>query len=409
MSGSARDDRRQRDQVDLPRLLREERPRGRRLVAARAAQRPDPDVHQCRDGAVQERLHRRREAALSPRHDRAEMRARRRQAQRSRQCRLHGAPPHLLRDAGEFLLRRLLQGTGDRARLEPDHEGIRARRRTSSSSRSMPTTRRRPRSGARSPASRTSASSASATSDNFWQMGDTGPCGPCSEIFIDQGPSLQGGPPGSPDEDGDRFLEFWNLVFMQFEQIEPGNRVALPRPSIDTGMGLERMAAILQGVHSNYDTDLFRALIEAVAHAIGRGPEERDARLLPGHRRPPAGLLLPGRGRRPALERGARLRAPPHHAARHAPRAAPRRARPDHVAPRAGARARDGPAPIPNSSRAEALIVETLRLEETRFRRTLERGLAILDDETPRLTARPVASRARPPSRSTTPTASRST
>src|SRR5215213_2753757 len=95
------------------------------------------------------------------------------------------------------------------------------------------------------------------TSDNFWQMGDTGPCGPCSEIFIDQGEALAGGPPGSPDEDGDRFLEFWNLVFMQYEQIEPGNRVPLPKPSIDTGMGLERMAAVLQGVHSNYDTDLF--------------------------------------------------------------------------------------------------------------------------------------------------------
>src|SRR4029079_13285825 len=112
-----------------------------------------------------------------------------------------------------------------------------------------------------------------ATADNFWSMGDIGPCGPCSEIFIDQGPQLQGGPPGSPDEDGDRFLEFWNLVFMQYEQIEPGNRVNLPKPSIDTGMGLERMAAILQGVHSNYDTDLFRTLIEAVAHATGIAPE----------------------------------------------------------------------------------------------------------------------------------------
>ena len=111
------------------------------------------------------------------------------------------------------------------------------------------------------------------TSDNFWQMGDTGPCGPCSEIFIDQGDKLWGGPPGSPEEDGDRFLEFWNLVFMQYEQIEPGNRIALPKPSIDTGMGLERVAAILQGVHSNYDTDLFRTLIEAVAHATGVAPE----------------------------------------------------------------------------------------------------------------------------------------
>ena len=111
-----------------------------------------------------------------------------------------------------------------------------------------------------------------ATSDNFWQMGDTGPCGPCSEIFIDQGETLWGGPPGSPDEDGDRFLEFWNLVFMQYEQIEPGKRIGLPKPSIDTGMGLERIAAVLQGVHSNYDTDLFRTLIEAVAHATGVRP-----------------------------------------------------------------------------------------------------------------------------------------
>src|SRR5215210_3590594 len=101
------------------------------------------------------------------------------------------------------------------------------------------------------------------TSDNFWQMGDTGPCGPCSEIFIDQGDKLQGGPPGSADADGDRFLEFWNLVFMQFDQLGPGNRVNLPRPSIDTGMGLERISAIMQGVTSNYDTDLFKALIEA--------------------------------------------------------------------------------------------------------------------------------------------------
>src|SRR4028119_669632 len=107
------------------------------------------------------------------------------------------------------------------------------------------------------------------TSDHFWQMGDPGPCGPCSEIFIDQGDKLWGGPPGSADEDGDRFLEFWNLVFMQFDPIEPGNRIPLPKPSIDTGMGLERMAAVLQGVHSNYDADLFRTLIDAVAHVTG--------------------------------------------------------------------------------------------------------------------------------------------
>src|SRR6202162_5640045 len=100
-----------------------------------------------------------------------------------------------------------------------------------------------------------------ATNDNFWQMGDTGPCGPCSEIFYDHGDKIPGGPPGSPDADGDRFIEIWNLVFMQYEQIAPGNRVDLPRPSIDTGMGIERIAAVLQGVHDNYDIDLFRAII----------------------------------------------------------------------------------------------------------------------------------------------------
>ena len=106
------------------------------------------------------------------------------------------------------------------------------------------------------------------TSDNFWAMGDTGPCGPCSEIFFDHGDHIPGGPPGSPDEDGDRFVEIWNLVFMQFEQFADGSRTELPKPSIDTGMGLERIAAVLQGVHDNYDTDLFRALIGASEAAI---------------------------------------------------------------------------------------------------------------------------------------------
>ena len=107
------------------------------------------------------------------------------------------------------------------------------------------------------------------TSDNFWAMGDTGPCGPCSEIFYDHGPEVPGGPPGSPDEDGDRFIEIWNLVFMQFEQIEPGRREPLPKPSIDTGMGLERIAAVLQGKHDNYDIDLFRRIIEASEELTG--------------------------------------------------------------------------------------------------------------------------------------------
>ena len=112
-----------------------------------------------------------------------------------------------------------------------------------------------------------------ATNDNFWMMGATGPCGPCSEIFYDHGDAISGGPPGSPDEDGDRFIEIWNLVFMQFEQHADESRTALPRPSIDTGMGLERFGALLQGKHDNYDTDLMRSLIEASANATNSDPD----------------------------------------------------------------------------------------------------------------------------------------
>src|ERR1700761_7432543 len=133
-------------------------------------------------------------------------------------------------------------------------------------------------------------------SDNFWQMGDLGPCGPCSEIFYDHGPHIPGGPPGSPDEDGDRFIEIWNLVFMQFEQL-PGERVPLPRPSIDTGMGLERVAAVLQGKHDNYDIDLFRTLILASAEASGvapDGPQAVSHRVIADHLRASAFLIADG-------------------------------------------------------------------------------------------------------------------
>ena len=145
-------------------------------------------------------------------------------------------------------------------------------------------------------------------------------------------PAFPGGPPGSPDADGDRFIEIWNLVFMQYEQLPGGKRVDLPKPSIDTGMGLERIAAVLQGTHDNYDIDLFRALI-----AADRRPDRRRSRraaegLAPRHRRPSARLVLPDRRRRAAVERGPRLRAAPHHAPRHAPRRAARRARAADVA-----------------------------------------------------------------------------
>ena len=182
-----------------------------------------------------------------------------------------------------------------------------------------------------------------AGSDNFWQMGDTGPCGPCSEIFYDHGPHIPGGPPGSPDADGDRFIEIWNLVFMQYEQHAGGKRVDLPKPSIDTGMGLERIAAVLQGTHDNYKIDLFSAIIGQVADLTGVDPDGRAEGVAPRDRRPSARVVVPDRRRRAAVERRPRLRASPHHAPRHAARRAARRARAADVQARADAHPRDGP------------------------------------------------------------------
>ncbi|HUZ66897.1 MAG TPA: alanine--tRNA ligase [Beijerinckiaceae bacterium] len=219
-----------------------------------------------------------------------------------------------------------------------------------------------------------------ATSDNFWAMGDTGPCGPCSEIFYDQGPALSGGPPGSPDEDGDRFLEFWNLVFMQYEQIGPGDRRPLPRPSIDTGMGLERMAAILQGVQSNYDIDLMRALIRACADATGveaDGPQGASHRVIADHLR--ASAFLVADGVLPSNEgRGYVLRRIMRRAMRHAQLLGAREPVMWRLVPEL---VRQMGQAYPELMRAEALIEETLRLEEGRFRTTLTRGLAILEEE----------------------------
>ena len=219
-----------------------------------------------------------------------------------------------------------------------------------------------------------------ASSDNFWSMGETGPCGPCSEIFYDQGEALRGGPPGSPDEDGDRFLEFWNLVFMQYEQIAPGERVPLPRPSIDTGMGLERIAALMQGVHSNFDIDLFRALIRAVADATGvnpDGPMQASHRIIADHLR--ASAFLVADGVLPANEgRGYVLRRIMRRAMRHAQMLGARDPLMWRLVP---ALVREMGAAYPELTRAQALIEETLKLEETRFRVTLARGLAILDEE----------------------------
>ncbi len=219
-----------------------------------------------------------------------------------------------------------------------------------------------------------------ATSDNFWAMGDTGPCGPCSEIFIDRGEHIWGGPPGSPEEDGDRFLEFWNLVFMQFEQVTKEQRVALPRPSIDTGMGLERMACILQGVESVFETDLFRHLIEATSSALGHGPDEQTAgsfRVIADHLRSSAFLVADGV--LPSNEgRGYVLRRIMRRAMRHAQLLG---AKDPLMHQLVWALVREMGQAYPDLVRAENLIEETLRLEETRFRKTLTRGLAILDEK----------------------------
>jgi len=219
-----------------------------------------------------------------------------------------------------------------------------------------------------------------ATSDNFWAMGDTGPCGPCSEIFIDRGEHIWGGPPGSPEEDGDRFLEFWNLVFMQFDQVTKEERVPLPRPSIDTGMGLERMAAILQGVDSVFETDLFRHLIEATSTALGHGPREQTVasyRVIADHLRSSAFLVSDGV--LPSNEgRGYVLRRIMRRAMRHAQLLGAREPLMHRLV---WALVREMGQAYPELVRAEGLIEETLRLEETRFRKTLERGLAILDEK----------------------------
>jgi alanyl-tRNA synthetase len=218
-----------------------------------------------------------------------------------------------------------------------------------------------------------------ATSDNFWSMGDTGPCGPCSEIFYDHGDHIFGGPPGSPDEDGDRFVEIWNLVFMQFEQHADGERIALPRPSIDTGMGLERVAAVLQGVHDNYDTDTFKALI-AQSVALTKQAAEGDARashrVIADHLRS-SGFLIAD-GVLPANEgRGYVLRRIMRRAMRHARLLGAR----DPLMHRlVGGLVAEMGAAYPELVRAQPLIEETLLREETRFRQTLDNGLKLLDE-----------------------------
>jgi len=222
------------------------------------------------------------------------------------------------------------------------------------------------------------------TSDNFWAMGETGPCGPCSEIFYDHGDHIPGGPPGSPDEDGDRFIEIWNLVFMQYEQMTAEQRVDLPKPSIDTGMGLERTAAVMQGTHDNYQIDLMQALIHASAEASGTEPlgeHKTSHRVIADHLRATSFLIADGV--LPSNEgRGYVLRRIMRRAMRHAhlmgcTEPLMWRLVPALVAKMGGA--------YPELGHAQSLISETLKLEETRFQRTLERGLGLLDEAVSKL------------------------
>jgi alanyl-tRNA synthetase len=220
-----------------------------------------------------------------------------------------------------------------------------------------------------------------ATSDNFWAMGDTGPCGPCSEIFYDHGDKIWGGPPGTPEADGDRYIEIWNLVFMQYEQVTKEQRVNLPKPSIDTGMGLERITAVMQGKHDNYDIDLMRALIEASAEyskASADGEHKVSHRVIADHLRSSSFLIADGV--LPSNEgRGYVLRRIMRRAMRHAQLMGCKEPLMHRLVP---ALVGEMGRAYPELGRAEALIAETLKLEETRFKQTLDRGLKLLDEAT---------------------------
>ena len=225
-----------------------------------------------------------------------------------------------------------------------------------------------------------------ATKDNFWQMGDTGPCGPCSEIFYDHGPEVWGGLPGTPEEDGDRWIEIWNLVFDQYEDLPDGSRIPLKRPSIDTGMGLERIAAILQGVHSNYDIDIFRNLIKAIADMANsdpNGPLKASHNVIADHLRSTSFLIADGV--LPSNEgRGYVLRRIMRRAMRHAYMLGVKEPMMYKLLP---ALQKEMGEAYPELYSAETLITETIRSEEERFLKTLDKGLRLLDDEAGHLKA----------------------
>lgn len=222
------------------------------------------------------------------------------------------------------------------------------------------------------------------TSDNFWAMGDTGPCGPCSEIFYDHGEHIPGGPPGSPDEDGDRFIEIWNLVFMQYEQVTKDKRIDLPKPSIDTGMGLERISTILQGVHNNFDIDLFRNIIEHSADLTSQSADQVSHKVIVDHLR--AASFLIADGVLPSNEgRGYVLRRIMRRGMRHAHLLGAKDPLMYRLFPTLQTEMREA---YPELDRAGSLISETLRIEEERFKKTLDRGLKLLSEETSKLSGK---------------------
>ena len=220
-----------------------------------------------------------------------------------------------------------------------------------------------------------------ATDDNFWSMGDTGPCGPCTEIFYDHGDHIWGGVPGSPEEDGDRFIEIWNLVFMQFEKHTDGSRADLPTPSIDTGMGLERLATILQGKHNNYDIDIIRNIIEHTASITGGNPDDASFKIIVDHLRSASFLIADGV--LPSNEgRGYVLRRIMRRAMRHAHILGAKDPLMHQLVP---SLITEMGGHFKELGQAQSLITETLKLEETKFKYTLDRGLKLLEGETDKL------------------------
>ena len=218
------------------------------------------------------------------------------------------------------------------------------------------------------------------TSDNFWSMGETGPCGPCSEIFYDHGEHLKGGLPGSKDEDGDRFIEIWNLVFMQYEQVSKDKRVNLPKPSVDTGMGLERIAALLQGTHDNYETDHFKKIIQSTSEIVKRKPDQNNLssfRVIADHLR--ASSFLIAEGVLPSNEgRGYVLRRIMRRGMRHSHLLGSEQPVFYNLFETLKNEMSDN---YPELKRAESLIKETLKMEEEKFLVLLDRGIKILNEE----------------------------